>query len=517
MPAAVAQAAAVIGGTAGLARLGGSTGGQAIKSAGVALGLTLVSQWLRPPSDAPGAAREAPYPALTPRFVLGRSLVPVAPCFGIVKGGSLHLAVPVSIGTCEGMGPEIVIEGGWNSYGSRNPTEVPLKRDGRLWKPFPGAANAFADRLRIWEYPEAARSTKRWESLRAVAPGWDADHRMDGIAGIHIELRQGDRPANAPNSQGRFWTGIPAMRVLWKGIKPTWPGHSAREWTDSPAALRYWWMVERLGVDPDLIDSESVRAAHGICSETLRYRLPERHAAEYESASKRYSVNGWFAPTDTRAQVEQQMDLAWLGEVLLADGRFRFLPGAPRPATRSILPRDLVANLEVVVSGQPSDRLTGASCVLAQSRDKRFRGEQALRYEDDDAKALIGGVSRVHDLGRLSFVDDPLLGMRLLAYLVRQARNDRRWRYRVRPGDGIRHFGALPGDVIKITEPENDLLSTDCEIVSTDRGDDWSADWQIRRVMDWSVLPVLPEASGKHDTDLTPTPPVPPIQRPIHI
>ena len=517
MPAAVAQAGFTVGASLLQSRIGGASRSQTIKSAGVALGLSLVSQWLRPSSNAPGAARETPYPTLTPRFVLGQSLVPVEPCFGVVKGGSLHLALPVSIGTCEGMGPEIVIEGGWNSIAAVNPTEVALKQDGRLWKPFPGAANAWSDRIRIWEYPEAGPSTTRWESLRAVAPGWDANHRMDGIAGLHIELRQGAAPANARNRDGRFWSGIPNIRVLWKGIKPTWPGHSAREWTDSPAALRYWWMVERLGVDPSLIDSESVRAAHGVCSETIHYNLPDRFAAEYESDSKRYSLNGWLSPTDTRAQVEQQMDYCWMGEVLLADGRFRFLPGYPRPVTRALTQRDLVENLGVNVSGPVSERLTGASCILAQSRDKRFRAEQPLRWEDEDAKAAIGGVSRVHDFGRLSFVDDPLLGMRLLVYMVRQAQNDRRWRYLVRPGDGIQHYGALPGEVISITEPENDLLATECEIVATDRREDWVADWQIRRVMDWSLPAALPEVSGKNTLPFVPTPPVPPVQAPTHI
>ena len=518
MPAAVTQAGITVGASLLQSRIGGATRSQTIKSVGLTAGLSLLSYWLRRQSDAPGAGREVPYPTLTPKYAFGETLLPAEPCWGFRKGGSVHLAVPIAIGTCEGMRPEMVLQGGWNHPGAQNPTEIPLKQDGRMWQPHPGPASAWSDRIRIWEYPEAANHTNRWESLRAAAPGWDSKHRMDGIAGIHIELRQGDAPGGAVNPDGRFWTGeIPNMRVLWRGMKISWPGHTAREWTDSPAAIRYFFHTERLGVDPDLIDAESVRAAHGICSETIRLRLPDRHEAEYESVFRRYALNGWFSPTDTRAQIEQQMDLGWLGEVVPIGGRLYYRPGAPRPAMRAISQEDLVSALGVTVSGPPEDRITGITATLAQSRAKRFRAEQVLRYEDEDAKAIIGGLARTQDLGRLSFEDNPIRAMWNMALLTRFARNDKRWRYLARPGAGLQHLGVRPGDVIRMTEPENDLVGAACEVVSTRRTENWAAEWELRRVQDWTLPSVLPEASEVNTLPINPNPPPPPPGTEIHI
>ena len=525
MPAAITQAGIAAGLSVVQARIGGANRSQTIKSAGLSVGLSLLSYWLRPQSNPPGAARTVPYPALTPKFALGECLMPAEPCWGIVRGGSLHMAVPISIGTCEGMRPELVLHGGWNHPGAANPTVIPLKQDGRLWTPAgPGPANAWSqgtgnERIKIWEYPEAADHANRWGSLRAVAPGWDDKHRMSGIAGIHVELRQGPAPGGALDRNGRFWTGeIPRMSVLWRGIKPTWPGYSTRTWTDSPAALRYWFYTERLGVDPDLIDSESVRAAHGVCSETIRLRLPDRYADEYESEFRRYALNGYFAPGDTRAQVEQQMDFGWLGEVLLAGGRYVWLPGAERRATREVSQSDFTAALGVTTSGPPADRLTGASCVLAQSRSKRFRAEQSVRYEDETALAAAGGVSRNADLGRLAFEDNAIRAVQKLAYLVRFSRNDRRWRYRVRPGAGLQNLTALPGEVARVTEAEHDLLSADCELVRINRGESWDAEWELRRRNDWSLPAALPEAgSVANPISINPNPPPPPPTTGIYI
>ena len=62
---------------------------------------------------------------------------------------------------------------------------------------------------------------------------------------------------------------VPRIAFLVRGIKIAWPGQADPIFTNNAAAIRYWWLTERRGVDPALIDEQSVKDAVTRCGETI--------------------------------------------------------------------------------------------------------------------------------------------------------------------------------------------------------------------------------------------------------
>ena len=62
---------------------------------------------------------------------------------------------------------------------------------------------------------------------------------------------------------------VPRLAFLVRGQKITWPGQTDPVFTNNAAAVRWWWLTERRGIDPALIDEQSVRDAVTRCGETV--------------------------------------------------------------------------------------------------------------------------------------------------------------------------------------------------------------------------------------------------------
>ena len=62
---------------------------------------------------------------------------------------------------------------------------------------------------------------------------------------------------------------VPRLAFLVRGIKINWPGQTDAIFTNNAAAIRWWWLTQRRGVDPALIDEQSVKDAVARCAATV--------------------------------------------------------------------------------------------------------------------------------------------------------------------------------------------------------------------------------------------------------
>ena len=139
----------------------------------------------------------------------------------------------------------------------------------------------------------------------------------------------------------------------------------------------------------------------------------------------RYAVNGVVFSDDDPSGVEAELDFAWQGYAVEADGVYYFRPGADRTVSRAITPDDIVAIESIQPAPAIQDRINTATMSLAQSREHDWLEASLPELEDSDAVAR-DGETRAEDLGSRAFIADPIAGGRLLAILLRRAREARR-------------------------------------------------------------------------------------------
>ena len=107
--------------------------------------------------------------------------------------------------------------------------------------------------------------------LRALFPGEWSGTRLRGISYIHIWFRQ---PNYEHNVESRFWSKLPNVEVLMRGMKLTWPGQTEPLWTDDASVVRRWWLEEVRNVPSAAIDSTSFAAAHAVTNQDLTVDVP---------------------------------------------------------------------------------------------------------------------------------------------------------------------------------------------------------------------------------------------------
>ena len=110
--------------------------------------------------------------------------------------------------------------------------------------------------------PKGESSTPAWAGPFAfdglmIQPFLSGSSDLPGIA--HVRVALFDTETNR----------VPRLAFLVRGIKIRWPGQVDPVFTNNAAAIRYWWLTERRGIDADLIDEQSVRDAIARCGETV--------------------------------------------------------------------------------------------------------------------------------------------------------------------------------------------------------------------------------------------------------
>lgn len=384
------------------------------------------------------------------------------------RNGECYVALVLSEGVCDS------IEKIWVDS-----TEIPFTRTARTTgdKLTPldqgGFHENYNGKIEFYEYFKAD-GTQGSDLRTAVgSTKWSAEHKLNGKSWVYVKLTQ---PAySSKSTAGRFWTKFPDITFLVKGLKITWPGQTTPVWTESAAALRYWWLRVRRGIPAAAIDSASVIAAHTLCSAVLDHTT-NFPATGYETATKtvtRYSINGVVQSEDDPEAVEKHMDFAWQGYALEIDGVYIFRPGADRPATVTLNEENIIAVEQVSPAPALQDRVNSATVTLSQSRDHDWLN-YGIPEVIDQPSLTRDGESLPIDFQTAPFVADPLTGARLLAVVLRRARASATFTYRVMPGDMFELFGLVPTDRVLVNDSNYGLTNFRAQVVSTVINDDWS-------------------------------------------
>lgn len=333
---------------------------------------------------------------------------------------------------------------------------------------------------RFTAYPYLDGSGTGGASLRAASGRWTADHRLAGVSWVHLRLAGGGEEPEK-------------VEFLVRGLRIAFPGQPEPIWTDSPAAIRFWWLTQRRGVAESDINRDSMLAAHGVCSRILRFRLPDALRA-YPASSPTYAANGVVFADDDPESVEAELDYAWAGFVSAADGAFHFLPGAGRPVAWSFGSREIIEVESVQTTPTWDSRTNGLRQTLAQERTHDWVETSLPAVYDENARAL-DGADLVTDLRSRAFVSDAVSAGRLAVLALRREFAMRRqWVVRVIPGPNAAHVGVRPGDVARITQPDYGLDGRRLVVQAVTTLPDWSVRLSVRRDIDHSPAFVAPPA-----------------------
>ena len=300
-----------------------------------------------------------------------------------------------------------------------------------------------------------AAASDKW-----VGPPWTADHRLRGRSYIAVRLIQPSYKGSdyAESPEARFWTGRPALRFLVKGMKLTWPGQAAPQWTRNAAAIRYWWLTARRGLPADLIPRADFDAAYQTCDEDVdRVLTQEQLDAGFEPRVKRYTIDGIVESGDDPVRVERDMDIAWAGVVLTADGYCRFRPGKLEPVVGHITEDQMLGPPTLTPVKPMQQRVNALKGRLGQSRQHQWLEAGVGEVIDEPAEAR-DGERRYRDLGIGPFVVDGLTWRRLMAIILRVARGEGyTFGCEVMPGDDFFNAKLIPGNRLLLSYEEYGL------------------------------------------------------------
>ena len=420
------------------------------------------------------------------QWVVGRARTAGRIAYSEIRGSTLHLALLLSEGECDGL-ESIILDD----------KEIGLAVDGNGYRAaaaINGVLDSSTPVVKITPYFGA--DGNGGASLRAVsARGWTESDRLTGKAWAHVELNQ--------------WVGgrsvferMPKIEVVMRGLKLTWPGQPTPTWTESTAAIRWWWETERKGVPTDEIDLYSVIEAHGLCTDILEYELPPEMRSTYGidggaiARSMRYAAGGVIFSDDRPQSVDQQFDLAWSGSVVMDGGVRRFLPGGSRKSVRQIGGDDIAEFLGRVRGVSPALGMTAIRMSLAQSTYHHFA---PLSMPPHVAGMPPGSLPyRELDAGTAALINSPLQAGRTQGWLLNRARGDERWQYRLLPGGNMENLQYRLGEVCTVFDDKNGINGDAMVVESVDVQEDWTVVLSLSPQLDWTpvwVAPPLPDGS----------------------
>ena len=317
-----------------------------------------------------------------------------------------------------------------------------------------------------------------------------ASFRYSNKSWIAVKLTQ---PAYS-NTGDRFWSSYPSLNFLVRGLKITWPGQTIPVWTESAAAIRYWWLTVRRGIPATEIDEASVRAAHTVCNAFITPTLPAAYAG-YAARHRRYAVGGVIRSGDDAAQVEHQLDFAWQGWVIEQGGTHYFRPGADRPGADTIPAEDVISVGSVVPAPALQDRVNAVNATLAQERHVEFMPLSLPEHTDADALSR-DGQRLPRNEGELVFVNNALQAGRLMAISLKRARGSLTMILTIKPGNRLQRLGLIPSDIVRVNVPELGLANFQMTVMRAIINNDWSLTLELHEYIpgtfdDELVLPAL--------------------------
>jgi len=492
----------------------GASIGVALKSAAVTTGLAALSLLTRSRPDARVSTREVRSSNAPARWILGKARVSGVLVFYSEKRLSgdkneprqVDIALVISEGACEGI-EKVWVDGKVISFNSK--TNVAGGKKLNI------SNNVWSDRLSIWEYFNADGTGG--QSLQIASVGqdgvtrWTLDHKLKGVSWVHIQMTQNEYKEYEKDPNRRFYKGYPQIEFLIKGIKITWPGQTTPAWTDNAAALRYWYLIDRIGIDPKYIKTDMFSYSYAICNQQVSLNLPSSYS-NYDGDDIKYSINGIITSNDDSSSILEEMDFCWQGSVVEADGYLYFRPGAER-TTRFTITQDHILGVGAI-SSSPSiqDRINAISMSLDQS--------SYLDYKPQDLKILKDtqtitdrdqGNTLWSNLGSRRFVQNPISAGRLMNIAIKRARAIRSLIYTVSVGGNLEFLNLLPGDVLKLVDPYYGF-DLKMDVVRVKVNDDWTVTVELLEHFDEVYddvlhLPPLPDGSPRDVTTNDPRDP----------
>ena len=226
-----------------------------------------------------------------------------------------------------------------------------------------GEGADFTNRFELYLYNNPANISTNGKTLRDSQPEeWTTDHKLQGVTWAHVVLNQ---PDYGNDLDKRFWNNIPEIQVLIQGRYITWPNQLIDVFTDNAAALRYWYMTGRMGINTKYIDFPSVIRAFNKCEEMVDTVLTPDYQ-HFPNSHKRYTIDGLVSSGDAVETILFEMDQAWQGNVIYRDGMYYFEVGE-EPTEFEVIDRDkIIDSIQVKPAPALQDRINSAGIVLAQ-------------------------------------------------------------------------------------------------------------------------------------------------------
>jgi hypothetical protein len=149
--------------------------------------------------------------------------------------------------------------------------------------------------------------------LIAEVPGWDVNHKLNGIAYVYVRLQY---------SQDVFGTGIPNVSAIVKGKKVFDPRDGSTAWSDNVALCTRDYLASEYGFNCTgaEINDTYFTAAANVCDEAVTLTTG--------GSQSRYTCNGVLDTADAPIENLNALVAAMAGTVTYVQGQFRGYAGA---------------------------------------------------------------------------------------------------------------------------------------------------------------------------------------------
>ena len=301
---------------------------------------------------------------------------------------------------------------------------------------------------------------------------WTTNHQLKDISGVHIKMRQW----NIKSFDDRvFKGGIPNMSFLVRGIQFNYPDPNDATstifgWTNNAAAIRYWWLTERLGILSDNINRDNFVRAFNICETKITPTLPDFGDDPPDWANddnlvsfRKYSINGILQSGEKPSRVEREFDDAWQGSVVEEGGQLHFYPGAEQIEAGSVDGNDLLLGYPAVITPAPSlaQRVNAVSITIQQSTFHNFNQYSLRTIEDIEKRDKTDlGEYLQQDLGTWRWLQNPAAAYMVGLINLRRARSSMTIQLTLPPGtsdDPTKYLAMSAGKNYIVDIPQDNI------------------------------------------------------------
>lgn len=236
---------------------------------------------------------------------------------------------------------------------------------------------------------------------------WTADHRLQGIAHIVVQLKYD------PN---KYSNGVPNVTALVEGKEVYDPRDTTTSFSSNSALCILDYLRDDeygLGVDDAEIDFTSFEYAADLCDESV--------ALDAGGSESRYTLNGIVDTSLSPKQVIEEMLVSMGGKLVYAAGRFSIIGAEYRTPTLTIDEDDIISDISVITKNSSRDLYNGVRGVFASPDDLY----QPVEYPTVESATYQGidGVTRYTELN-LPYTTSSATAQRLAKILLNQSRQE---------------------------------------------------------------------------------------------